>query len=89
MMRLVGSLPPGYSSEESPEGSRMKRICIFIKHEDFKYHELHFVKRLFRVIREGSAAHFFDIVNRRMRVGMLRTSPILMRIIFMKQLDRI
>ena len=39
--------------------NRREQLCIFVKHEDFGYHELNCVQRWVRFIREGSEAHVF------------------------------
>ena len=39
--------------------TRREQLCIFMKHEDFGYHEFEYVQRWVRFIREGSETHVF------------------------------
>ena len=40
--------------------TRREKLFIFMKHEEFGYHELHLVKKWVRFIREGSESHTFE-----------------------------
>ena len=39
--------------------TRRGKLFIFMKHEEFGYHELHFVQKWVRFIREGGESHTF------------------------------
>ena len=40
--------------------TRREQLHIFMKHEDFVYHKLHYIQKWVRVIREGIEAHAFE-----------------------------
>ena len=43
--------------------TKMEHLCIFMKHEDFGYQELHCIQKWVRVIREGIEAHSFEDIE--------------------------
>ena len=69
--------------------TRREQLCIFKKQKYFRDHELHWVQKRIRVIREVSEAHTFKYSEDKDGVGGVRSNPMPVRLLFMQLLKRI